>query len=62
MDQEEVAYIFDKYHLISAPVIDSGGRLVGQITVDDIVEVIRTRPRKTSWPWPVCPTPAATPP
>jgi magnesium transporter len=41
MDQEEVAYIFDKYHLISAPVIDSGGRLVGQITVDDIVEVIR---------------------
>ncbi|PIB91516.1 magnesium transporter [Caulobacter sp. FWC2] len=41
MDQEEVAYIFDKYHLISAPVIDQGGRLVGQITVDDIVEVIR---------------------
>jgi len=40
MDQEEVAYIFDKYHLISAPVIDSGGRLVGQITVDDIVGVI----------------------
>ncbi|WP_421738448.1 magnesium transporter [Caulobacter sp.] len=41
MGQEEVAYIFDKYHLISAPVIESGGRLVGQITVDDIVEVIR---------------------
>ncbi|MGH1557356.1 magnesium transporter [Caulobacter segnis] len=41
MDQEEVAYIFDKYHLISAPVIEAGGRLVGQITVDDIVEVIR---------------------
>ncbi|NBB14839.1 magnesium transporter [Caulobacter sp. SLTY] len=41
MDQEEVAYIFDKYHLISAPVIDSGGRLVGQITVDDIVGVIQ---------------------
>lgn len=41
MDQEEVAYIFDKYHLISAPVIDAGGRLVGQITVDDIVEVIK---------------------
>jgi len=41
MDQEEVAYIFDKYHLISAPVVDPGGRLVGQITVDDIVEVIR---------------------
>ena len=41
MDQEEVAYIFDKYHLISAPVIERGGRLVGQITVDDIVGVIQ---------------------
>jgi magnesium transporter len=41
MDQEEVAYIFDKYHLISAPVVEAGGRLVGQITVDDIVGVIR---------------------
>jgi magnesium transporter len=39
-DQEEVAYIFQKYHLISAPVTDAGGRLVGQITVDDIVGVI----------------------
>lgn len=41
MDQEEVAYIFDKYHLISAPVVDDGGRLVGQITVDDVVGVIQ---------------------
>lgn len=41
MDQEEVAYIFDKYRLISAPVVDSGGRLVGQVTVDDIVGVIQ---------------------
>jgi len=40
MDQEEVAYIFQKYHLISAPVTDESGRLVGQITVDDIVHVI----------------------
>ncbi|MDB5451835.1 MAG: magnesium transporter [Caulobacteraceae bacterium] len=40
MDQEEAAYIFDKYHLISAPVVETGGRLVGQITVDDIVGVI----------------------
>lgn len=40
-DQEEVAYIFEKYHLISAPVIDAGGRLVGQITVDDIVNIIQ---------------------
>ncbi|RAK69176.1 magnesium transporter [Phenylobacterium kunshanense] len=41
LDQEEVAYIFDKYHLISAPVVDSAGRLVGQITVDDIVGVVQ---------------------
>jgi magnesium transporter len=41
LDQEEVAYIFDKYHLISAPVVDEGGRLVGQITVDDVVGVIQ---------------------
>jgi magnesium transporter len=41
MDQEEAAYIFDKYHLISAPVVDRGERLVGQITVDDIVGVIQ---------------------
>ncbi|MDZ4375221.1 MAG: magnesium transporter, partial [Phenylobacterium sp.] len=41
LDQEEVAYIFDKYHLISAPVVDPAGRLVGQITVDDIVGVMQ---------------------
>jgi magnesium transporter len=40
-DQEEVAYIFEKYHLISAPVVDRAGRLVGQITVDDIVNIIQ---------------------
>ncbi len=40
-DQEEVAYIFEKYHLISAPVVDTAGRLVGQITVDDIVNIIQ---------------------
>ena len=41
MDQEEVAYIFNKYRLISAPVTEPGGRLVGQITVDDIVGIIQ---------------------
>ena len=48
MDQEEVAYIFDKYHLISAPVIEPGGRLVGQITVDDIVGVIQDESEEDS--------------
>ena len=45
-DQEEVAYIFEKYHLISAPVSDAAGRLVGQITVDDIVNIIQEENRE----------------
>jgi magnesium transporter len=39
-DQEEVALMFQKYNLISAAVIDESGRLVGQMTVDDIVHII----------------------
>jgi magnesium transporter len=41
MDQEEVALRFQKYGLISAAVIDPSGRIVGMITVDDIVHVIQ---------------------
>jgi magnesium transporter len=41
MDQEEVALRFQKYALISAAVVDEGGRLVGMITVDDIVHIIQ---------------------
>lgn len=41
MDQEEVALRFQKYALISAAVVDGDGRLVGQITVDDIVHIIQ---------------------
>ncbi|HEX7693029.1 MAG TPA: magnesium transporter, partial [Sphingomonas sp.] len=40
MDQEEVALRFQKYALISAAVVDGNGRLVGMITVDDIVHII----------------------
>ena len=40
MDQEEVALMFQKYALISAAVIDETGRLVGQMTVDDVVHII----------------------
>lgn len=40
MDQEEVALMFQKYALISAAVVDDAGRLVGQMTVDDIVHII----------------------
>ena len=41
LDQEDAAHIFEKYNLISAPVVDAHGRLVGQITVDDIVSIIQ---------------------
>ncbi|WP_336986097.1 magnesium transporter [Altererythrobacter aquiaggeris] len=40
MDQEEAALMFQKYALISAAVVDDAGRLVGQMTVDDIVHII----------------------
>lgn len=40
VDQEEVANIFKKYDLLSLPVVDEGDRLVGRITIDDIVDVI----------------------
>ena len=41
MDQEEVALRFQKYALISAAVVDESGRLVGQITADDVVHIIQ---------------------
>ncbi|SFP83161.1 magnesium transporter [Sphingomonas rubra] len=41
MDQEEVALRFQKYALISAAVVDASCRLVGMITVDDIVHIIQ---------------------
>ena len=40
-DQEAVARQFERYNLTSAPVVDGGGRLVGVITADDIVEVVQ---------------------
>jgi len=40
IDQEEVALMFQKYALISAAVVDDSGRLVGQMTVDDVVHII----------------------
>jgi magnesium transporter len=40
-DQEEVAYLFRKYALVEAPVVDEDGMLVGTFTVDDVVDVIQ---------------------
>ena len=41
LEQEEAAYAFEQYDLVSAPVVDEGGRLVGMITIDDILDVIQ---------------------
>ncbi|MDE2242622.1 MAG: magnesium transporter, partial [Bradyrhizobium sp.] len=38
-DQEEVARLFGKYNLVAAPVVDTTNRLVGVITIDDVVDV-----------------------
>ncbi len=39
-DIEDVAYAFNQYHMVSAPVVDREGRLVGAITIDDAMEVL----------------------
>jgi magnesium transporter len=39
-DEEDVAYAFNQYHLISAPVVDDEGRLAGVITIDDAMAVL----------------------
>ncbi len=39
-DQEEVAHLFRHYNLVSTPVVDQGGRIIGMITADDVVDVI----------------------
>jgi magnesium transporter len=41
MDEEDVAKIFERHDLVSAPVIDGVGKLIGRITIDDVVDVIR---------------------
>ena len=40
-DESEVALLFEQRNLISAPVIDDNNQLVGRITIDDVVDVIR---------------------
>ncbi|TCT12142.1 magnesium transporter [Natranaerovirga pectinivora] len=39
-DQEEIAYLFKKYDLVAMPVVDKENRLVGIITIDDVVDII----------------------
>lgn len=41
MPDTQVATLFERYDLISAPVVSEGGKLLGRITIDDVVDVIR---------------------
>ena len=54
-DQENVAAMFIKYDLFSLPVVDNENRLVGIITVDDILDIIEGKLPRTSSLWPVFP-------
>lgn len=44
--EEEVAGIMEKYDLVALPVVDSIGRLLGRITIDDVVDVIKEEAEK----------------
>ena len=41
--REDIGFLFDQYELTSAPVVDARGRLIGMITVDDVVDLIRQK-------------------
>ncbi len=41
MDQEEVAELVAKYNILAIPVVDDHGKLIGLITVDDVIDVMR---------------------
>lgn len=41
MDQEEVAQLVAKYNILAIPVVDEGNKLMGIITVDDVIDVLR---------------------
>jgi magnesium transporter len=47
MDAGEVALVFEQRDLLSAPVVDTDGKLLGRITVDDVVDVIREESERT---------------
>lgn len=49
--QEEVARIMQRYDLIAIPVVDREDRLVGIITIDDVVDILQEEPRRIFKNW-----------
>ncbi|MGQ7842972.1 magnesium transporter [Granulosicoccus sp. 3-233] len=45
--QREVARVFEDFDLVSAPVVDDNNRLIGRVTIDDVVDVIREEAEQT---------------
>ena len=41
--QARITELFDKYNLITLPIVDEGGRLAGVVTADDIISVLRKK-------------------
>ncbi|MCP4986352.1 MAG: magnesium transporter [Colwellia sp.] len=41
MDEQDVAQLFERHDWFSAPVVDEGGHLLGRITIDDVIDIIR---------------------
>ena len=61
MDQEEVGFLFRQYGLVSAPVVDANRRLLGVITVDDVVHVIEEEAEEDCSVSAACPRPTSSP-
>lgn len=59
-DQEEVALMFSKYDMLSMPVVDNENRLVGIITIDDVIDVMADEATEDMEKWPPLP-PAISP-
>ena len=51
LDQEEVAAMFKKYDLITMPVVDDKGRVLGRIVIDDVVDVLPKKLKKMLCTW-----------
>nr|WP_246210112.1 CBS domain-containing protein [Wolbachia endosymbiont of Atemnus politus] len=47
VDQEEVARIFKDYSLLSAPVVNKRGKIIGVILIEDVIKVVQQETERT---------------